>query len=217
MEKNLHELEYWKSVYDTTTQTFQNSWYKQYILNMTMLKEKDFKNKVVADFGCGPRGSLAWINKAKTRIGIDVNADLYADYFSNAILSHNTLYIKSTEKVIPIPSNYIDILVTMNALDHVTNLETMCNELIRILKPNGLFTGYFNLEEPASDTEPQCLSESILEKLLLSKLDVEIYKTSICGDIKKGTYYEPLHFPEKYTSYEKGTHGLLWIKARKNA
>lgn len=215
MEKNLHELKYWQSVYDNNTQTFPNNWYKQYILNMTMLKEEDFSNKVVADFGCGPRGSLSWINKAKTKIGIDVNADLYADYFTKAILSHDTLYVKSTEKVIPIPNNYVDILVTMNALDHVNDLEVICNELVRILKPNGVFAGYFNLEEPASATEPQCLTEVILEKLLLSKLDIEIYTTSICGDIKKGTYYEPLHSPEKYAPYEKGTHGLLWIKARK--
>ncbi|MFA7083378.1 MAG: methyltransferase domain-containing protein [Arcobacteraceae bacterium] len=215
MNKNLAELKYWQSKYDETTQSFANGWYKQHMINMTLLEEEKFSNKVIADFGCGPRGSLAWLDKSSTKIGIDVNVDLYADNFTNAILSHDTIYVKSTEKAIPIPDDYIDILVTMNALDHVSDLEVMCDELIRILKPNGIFAGYFNLEELASPTEPQCLSEAILENMLFSKLDVEIYKTSVCGNIPNGTYYEPLYFPEKYPEYEKGTRGLLWVKAKK--
>jgi len=53
------------------------------------------------------------------RIGIDVLADCYADEFTDNILSHGMIYLKSTEQVIPLPSAMVDILFTMNAIDHV--------------------------------------------------------------------------------------------------
>ncbi len=215
INKHMHEFNYWNARYEKEGGKFQNGWYKKYILRMTELEEDYFNNKRIADFGCGPRGSLAWLDNTNIKIGIDINTDLYADHFSNAILSHDTIYVKSTEKVIPIPNDFLDVLVTMNALDHVDDLESMCNELVRVLKPGGIFAGYFNLEEPVSECEPQQLTEAIIKDLLLSKLDVVTYKTSICGDIPNGTYYDPLYFPENYPEYEKGTRGLLWVKAYK--
>lgn len=54
------------------------------------------------------------------------------------IISHGMIYLKSTEKVIPLPSEFVDIIFTVNAIDHVNNFEIMCDEIIRVLKPGGI-------------------------------------------------------------------------------
>lgn len=55
----------------------------------------------------------------------------------------------------------------------------MCNEMIRILKPGGILGGSFNMYEPASDCEPQTLTEAILEEHLLKYFDKQKNKNSV--------------------------------------
>ena len=115
---------------------------------LAMAEEPDdnfLKGKIVADFGCGPRSSLFWASSASLKIGIDVLADRYADEFTDNIISHGMIYLKSTEKVIPLPSNFVDVMFTLNAIDHVDSFSNMCSEIIRVLKPGGDFIGSFNL------------------------------------------------------------------------
>ena len=52
--------------------------------------QRFISGKVVADFGCGPRGSLAWAASAAI-------------------------------KVIPLPSDFIDVMFTMHAMRYVDN------------------------------------------------------------------------------------------------
>lgn len=149
---------------------------------------------------------------AKLRIGIDVLADKYADEFTENILSHDMIYLKSTEKVIPLPENFLDILFTLNAIDHVDNFPVICNELIRVLKPRGLFIGSFNLDEPATPYEPQKLDEITIRKELLSKLAVLSYRISSKGP--KDNQYSPF-FNDEVLSYTPGKEGFLWVVAQK--
>jgi hypothetical protein len=101
----------------------------------------------------------------------------------------------------------------MNAIDHVDDFGRMCNELLRILKPGGAFIGSFNLEEPASSTEPQRLTERIIREHLLSHLDVASYRLSRHGP--ENDRYAP--FLSGIPSYEPSEKGCLWVKARKPA
>lgn len=180
------------------------------MLAMAEEPNDDFlKGKIIADFGCGPRGSLVWAKSALLRIGIDVLADRYADEFTDNIISHGMIYVKSTEHVIPLPSDFIDVLFTLNAMDHVDNFSEMCKELIRILKPGGVFIGGFNLEEPASPNEPQQLNEKIIKKNLLDKMEVQSYRITNKGPVENG--YAP--FFDGNLSYTPGQEGLLWVKA----
>lgn len=207
------ELAFWRSRLEIDNGTFSNAHYERIMLGMAQESNKEFlRGKIVADFGCGPRGSLTWGNTALLRIGIDVLADRYADEFTDNIVSHNMVYLKSTEKVIPLPSNFVDIMFTLNAIDHVYNFHTMCNEILRILKPGGTFIGSFNLEEPASVTEPQRLTENILKENLLAHLDIESYRLS--RREPEGDTYAP--FLNGTQSYTPGDEGFLWVRARKS-
>jgi SAM-dependent methyltransferase len=189
-----------------------NSDYGPFMLNMAGEPDAAFlEGKIVADFGCGPRGSLAWASGAAMRIGIDVLADRYADTFTDLVLTHGMVYLKSTERVIPLPSDFVDVMFTLNAIDHVDDFALMCQEVLRVIKPGGLFVGSFNLEEPPAATEPQQLNERLIQRHLLDLLDVETYR--ITGKPESGEVYAP--FFDRLLPYEPGTEGFLWVRATK--
>lgn len=215
-KKNEAELAFWKSRLEIDNGHFHNWHYERLMLGMAGEPNAEFlTEKVVADFGCGPRGSLVWASPARMRIGIDVLADHYADEFTSNILSHNMIYLKSTELVIPIPSDYVDIMFTLNAMDHTDHFSRMCREIIRVIKPGGLFIGSFNLEEPVAVTEPQRLTLRIIQKSLLDYLEIESYR--VTGKTERMSpetgSYTP--FFEGDLSYTPGEEGHLWVRGRK--
>jgi SAM-dependent methyltransferase len=205
------ELSFWRSRFQIDKGKFQNSHYERMMLAMAEQADHEFvRNKIVADFGCGPRGSLFWADSALVRIGIDVLADRYADEFADDISSHQMTYVKSSEKVIPLPSDFVDVMFTLNAIDHVDNFSAMCNEIIRVLKPGGEFIGSFNLEEPPGPGEPQQLNEKVIADNLLGKLEVVSYRVTRMGP--EGNRYAP--FFDGTLSYRRGEEGILWAMAK---
>lgn len=206
------ELGYWKKVYIKEGNSFSNSFYEKIFLNLAQeCDDKFLSNKVVADFGCGPRGTLKWIKSTDTKIGIDVLADQYLNLFGASMLTHNMIYLKSTENTIPLPTEYVDVMFTLNALDHVDNFPRMCNEIIRVLKGGGVFYGSFNLEEKATSAEPQQLTEKIISRYLLDKFEIVTYRVTNKGP--QGELFK--HLYENNLHYDKGEEGILWVKAIK--
>lgn len=209
-DKYKGELRYWRIEFGNGNASSPD--YRKVMLAMAEQDDERFiSDKIVADFGCGPLGTLTWATSASLRIGIDVLMDLYADTFSENIISHGMVYVKSTESIIPLPSGFVDVLYTMNAMDHVNNFAVMCAELLRILKPRGEFIGSFNLEEPCTLLEPQTLTEEIINKELLSHLRIESYRV-VPYSANEGRYAP---FFEGHLNYKKGQMGVLWVRARK--
>ena len=212
IRKHNAELSFWRSVYERENGRFKNSFYEQMMLAMAQETTDGFlKGKIVADFGCGPRGSLVWAGSAQLRIGIDVLVDRYVDEFADSITSHGMIYLKSTEKVIPLPSCFVDVMFTLNAMDHVDNFSGMCSEIVRVLKPGGEFIGGFNMEEHSTPCEPQKLNERLIKEELLSKLEIQSYRITEKGP--KENLYAP--FFKGNLSYRPGREGFLWVRARK--
>lgn len=176
-EKYIFELAFWEERYQKENNSFANHFYKKRMLDIAE-EENDlfWSDKVVADFGCGPRGSLAWTNTPAVKLGIDVLAEQYLYKFGDELIKHQMVYVCSSENKIPVPSNFVDYLCTINSLDHVTNLKEMTAELLRILKPGGVMLGSFNLNEPYSACEPQTLTEDLLQRIFLKHFDVLSYK-----------------------------------------
>jgi hypothetical protein len=154
-------------------------------------------------------GSLCWATPARTRIGIDTMADAYSKF---PIREQDMVYIASTERRIPLPSSYVDVLFTLNALDHVSFLRPMCAELLRILTPGGSFFGSFNLGEPATFSEPMTLTEKKIERELLGHLEVTSYLRAAAAGPKDGTYS---NFRVPTAPAPPPDTGILWVRARK--
>lgn len=174
------ELRFWRNRFTQEGGKFQNSHYARLMLALTGNDNDEFlKGKVVADFGSGPRGSLAWTKAPARRLGIDVLAPEYLKFFGEDLATHGMDYLPSTEDEIPLPDACVDVLFTINSLDHVSNLEAMSGELLRILKPGGLFAGSFNLFEPVSECEPQTLDELKIRELFFKKIKITSYRVAL--------------------------------------
>ncbi|MCK4694257.1 MAG: methyltransferase domain-containing protein [Candidatus Cloacimonetes bacterium] len=208
--KNYAELNFWKEKWEQENHKLSNANYEKIFLAMAEEKDTSFLDgKIVADFGCGPRGSLCWAKSASKRIGIDVLVDKYEKF---EISKHNIEYIKNTEKSIPLPSDYLDILFTLNAIDHVSNFDIICREIVRIIKPGGELIGSFNLNEPKSASEPQTLTEEIIQEELLQYFDIINYR--IRPRCPKGDYYS-YSFNGSLLDLLPDEPGYLWVRSKK--
>lgn len=172
------EMDYWRmQAIRSGAGTLSNDHYQPIMLAMAKGHgEGFFASKVVADFGCGPRGSLACLVDKSVCIGIDVLAGQYLEEFGNEMRKHNMIYVQSTEAIIPLPQRSVDVMFTINAFDHVENLDLMAAEIVRVLKEDGLLIGSFNLDEPATVTEPATLTEESLRKGLFSLFETQSIK-----------------------------------------
>jgi len=212
IKKSSATLAFWKSRYIIDHGHFINYQYRELMLAMAEETSDVFlTGKIVADFGCGPRGSLVWAQSALLRVGIDVLADRYADLFTDNMISHGMIYLKSTEKIIPLPSDFIDVMFTLNAMDHVDDFPSMCREILRVIKPGGLFIGSFNLGEPPTPSEPQRLDEEMIKYNLIDKLELLSYRITKKGPVEN--IYSP--FFNGNLTYRDGQEGILWIRAKK--
>jgi ubiquinone/menaquinone biosynthesis C-methylase UbiE len=179
-DKYKSELLFWKRLFREQGNRFNNSWYVNIMLPMSGEKSAEsFSGKVVADFGCGPQGSLWWVEAASERLGIDVLADKYREVFD--LSNQKMKYIGCSETEIPLPDNSVDILFTLNAMDHVRHFDIISRECLRILKPGGLFAGGFNLNEEPTATEPQKLTEDAVNDNILKHLQVKSYRITRKG------------------------------------
>jgi SAM-dependent methyltransferase len=205
------ELGYWRGCHRAEGGHFENAHYERLMLALAGEQESGFvAGKVVADFGCGPRGSLVWASAALLRIGIDVLAARYWEEFPD-VADHRMVYLTSSERKIPLPSSSVDVMFSVNALDHVADLPAMCSEILRVLKPGGLLAASLNLEEQRTAEEPQQLSEAAIRGHLLAGLEVEQYRAT---DKVTGDVYGPLLRGEELTRTAERP-GVLWVRARK--
>ncbi len=213
LDKYRSELAYWRFRHVLEGGRFRNDHFRRLMLGMAGESNEDFlKDKCVADFGCGPRGSLAWIRQPCRKIGLDVLAERYTSCFARDIRSHGMHYINCTETEIPLPAASIDVLFSINALDHVRYLDIMAKEILRILKPGGSFIASINLHQPPTPTEPWTLNETLMQDLFSDSLDVQSFRTARRGP--KGDAYR--YFFEPDGSKEQKP-DYLWIKAVKPA
>ncbi|WP_395807635.1 class I SAM-dependent methyltransferase [Daejeonella sp.] len=159
--KEFFELGYWKIVKLLSKNLNNNSHYKYFYTSNFALSEEFYKDKIILDIGCGPRGSLEWAEMAKERIGLDPLAE---QYIKMGAKDHKMTYIKAYVENIPFPDNYFDVICSFNSLDHVDNLETACKEIKRTLKKNGLFLLMVDIHTLPTLTEPQTMSWNFINE-----------------------------------------------------
>ena len=207
------ELGYWKDKFEAEGRRFQNTHYEKLMLSIAEENDDKFLDgKNVADFGCGPRGSLAWTDSPAVKLGIDVLSKDYLENFGDELINHGMIYVTSSESKIPIPDEFVDCLFTINSLDHVNKLREMTGELLRILKRGGTLLASFNLNEPCTVCEPQTLTEDLVKNVILQYFDIESYRMSYKDE--KDTYLNI--FNNRFVdTLENGRPGVLWVKGKK--
>jgi ubiquinone/menaquinone biosynthesis C-methylase UbiE len=160
--KEYRELKYWKGRKQKEGD-LKNHHYEFFYTNLFGLETSDYEGKNVLDIGCGPRGSLEWINGNGRRIGLDPLAN---EYLKLGAEKHKMKYIKGTSEKIPFESEYFDIICTFNSLDHVEDITTSIREIKRSLKRSGILLIIVEANHKPTSTEPHSIIPTQLKNQL---------------------------------------------------
>ena len=136
------ELEYWQDTYDSGYYPdYKESFHKT--LTKFDVGADYFSNKKILEVGCGPQGfsaSLAQMakNPPSLHVIVDSLLDKYQDFPTFSLFGKDSIKIKALGEQIPVPSNFFDIVICQNVLDHVNQPLVVINEICRILKREGI-------------------------------------------------------------------------------
>ena len=198
--KDIAELGYWK-IKHKKEKVLSNTHYKHYFTTHFGIDEKYYKNKVVLDIGCGPRGSLEWAKIAKCRIGLDPLASAYRKLGTD---QHKMIYLNSYSENIPLRRGKCNVVSSFNSLDHVNDVRKTIREIKRVTGSEGLFLLIVEVNHMPKICEPHRISPYELIELLKPEFickNMVVYKPVTRGvytSIRKNVMYEkPEHVNSK--------------------
>ena len=150
-----NEIKFWQDIYATENPKGYKPWTEKDCVefsNKTFqrfeVSPEEFSDRTIADVGCGPWGIVTGSSKfldentdSKNHlvIGIDPLIDFYLDTVKLLPDKENVKLIKSKGEDIPLEDESVDVIFSLNALDHVENYEVVLKEINRILKQNDVF------------------------------------------------------------------------------
>lgn len=143
--------------------TWFNTHQKPKYLEALELAPHCFSGLKLLDIGAGPMPS------AMAFEGADLYSldPLYGRYLSAGFPLHfygNTKFINSRCEKIPVTDHFFDAVISVNAIDHVDDLEASAAELRRVLKPDGKFAMHVHCHPPKI-TEPIEINDDIFAAL----------------------------------------------------
>lgn len=123
-----------------------------------------FEGKTVVDIGPGALGFPDACGAAVS-IGVEPLAERFA---ASGLLipGSRAVYLAVGAEAIPLVSESVDVVLSRNSLDHVSDPEAVVLEVRRILRPGGTFILNVDLDHPATATEPHTFSEERVHELL---------------------------------------------------
>ncbi len=152
--KQFAEISFWR--YKKIKEGELTNWhYKQFYTDYFGLDYSFYKDKIILDIGCGPRGSLEWADTCKERHGLD---PLAGKYLKMGAHKHKMNYVKAYSEEIPFGDSYFDVICSFNSLDHVEDIDKTVSEIRRALKPAGIFLLIVDVHAYPTPTEPQSVS-----------------------------------------------------------
>ena len=133
------------------------------------LEEDSFKGKKVLDLGCGPHGGLIGFKNCE-KYGVDHLIEKYKK-IGYPLDKHGIKYYQAKSEKLPFPDAYFDVVLCVNALDHVDSLKKTIEELSRVLKKGGKFISQINFHDKPRITEPIVLNhKKLIYELLRNDL-----------------------------------------------
>ena len=147
--KRLYELGYWR--WRAFRERGLSPFTSGLFTDVMRIDRSYYVGKRVIDIGCGPRGSLEWLEDAALRVGID---PLMSDYIRLGVTNHAANYVAATAERLPFATASFDVVTSINALDHVDDLELTLAEIARVLVSGGRFFFLVEIHPEATLSEP---------------------------------------------------------------
>lgn len=148
------------------------------------------KPKRLLDFGCGDGSFLASLNdKVDARYGIDIDERVIVQT-KDRFPAINFQVLK-TEKRIPYKDNFFDVVTLHHVLEHVNSESQVIKEILRVLKPGGLFllaSPYHGLFTWADTANFRFRFPQIHKYFFKFFLGEELYQKRFVNKIKEGLY-----------------------------
>lgn len=179
LAKSHSELGYWRSRYAAENGDLGNSWYEELFTVPFDLRGEDYAGKRVLDIGCGPRGSLEWADMVLERVGAD---PLVPQYLKLGAGKHAMRYVAAPSERMPFDDGHFDIVICVNALDHVDDFPATVKEIKRVTAPSGLFLLSVEIGHPPTPTEPISLSENALKQFAPEFSVISCFKVGTPSD-----------------------------------
>jgi ubiquinone/menaquinone biosynthesis C-methylase UbiE len=103
-----------------------------------------FQDKTVLDLGCN-RGYLLHSFLQHENFNA-IGADLVSYYLKDARRDFGDIiqFIQTTPTTIPLPDNSVDVVYTIDTVEHLSQPKEIFMEVFRVLKPGGRFLVHFN-------------------------------------------------------------------------
>jgi ubiquinone/menaquinone biosynthesis C-methylase UbiE len=103
-----------------------------------------FEGKTVLDLGCN-RGYLlhSFLQHENFKA---IGADLVSYYLKDARRDYGDIihFVQSTPTNIPLPDNSVDVVYTIDTVEHLSQPKQIFLDVYRVLRPGGLFFVHFN-------------------------------------------------------------------------
>ena len=96
------------------------------------------------------------------RVGLD---PLVPGYLKLGADKHKMEYVASGSEQIPFPDGHFDIVASLNALDHVDDLDASIREIKRVVKRGGYLLLSVEVNHAPTPTEPITINDETLKKL----------------------------------------------------
>lgn len=119
-----------------------------YDLYCKSIHGKSFRNALEVGIS-NTGGYLSIIDKISKRIGLDPAVDLLRK-MDMLPLSFHIKYVRGFAENMPFSSNFFDLVIISNALDHVKDMKKSVEEIERVIKDGGyvLFATYLRVKKP---------------------------------------------------------------------
>lgn len=148
-------------------------WTLQRYCDLLEIEPESFIGLVVVDVGCGPVGSLHHFS-ARVKVGVDPNSQHYQPF---GIDSQDMVYLSNPAENILLPEASVDVVLSVNALDHVDDFEVAIDEISRVLRPGGRFLASLNMQPAPMKREPQMLTQARIAAALDGRFAFRFVKT----------------------------------------
>lgn len=132
-------------------------------LNDLMLKSGVFKGKKILDIGSGPHPSGVCFKGANLYC-LDPLLPTYLEIGFPIYYYPKVKFIYGHSEQIPFPNNFFDVVISVNAIDHVDDFKKTSREIRRVLKKGGKIRMHIHYHKKTA-TEPIELNDKVVSSV----------------------------------------------------